>query len=229
MGDLLFSIAQLSRQLGIEPETALRKANDKFTRRFSAMEQAVGDVGPSDEGHDARRARGRVAAGQSRRRPIDSDGITKARRTRRRTKKRPHSTTRSHAVLQDRHVEVHQQPDAQLRQRAGSSPAEPRCSRMEPLHRLDLEDDFRIDNTKSSRCSHRNARHGSAPGSLSPLERDVRGCAVRRDAPAHRRSRAARAPAPGGRRCSSRSCRDQQSRVRRTAVERNLVMHVMAS
>ena len=31
MGDLLFSIANLSRQLGIEPETALRKANDKFT------------------------------------------------------------------------------------------------------------------------------------------------------------------------------------------------------
>jgi MazG family protein len=38
MGDLLFSIAQLSRRLGIEPEAALRKANDKFTRRFTAME-----------------------------------------------------------------------------------------------------------------------------------------------------------------------------------------------
>jgi MazG family protein len=41
MGDLLFSIANLSRKLGIEPETALRKANDKFTRRFTAMEQSV--------------------------------------------------------------------------------------------------------------------------------------------------------------------------------------------
>jgi MazG family protein len=41
MGDLLFSIAQLARQLGIEPETALRKANDKFTRRFTAMESAI--------------------------------------------------------------------------------------------------------------------------------------------------------------------------------------------
>jgi nucleoside triphosphate diphosphatase len=41
MGDLLFSIANLSRQLGIEPETALRKANDKFTRRFGTMEQAI--------------------------------------------------------------------------------------------------------------------------------------------------------------------------------------------
>jgi MazG family protein len=45
MGDLLFSIAHLSRQLGIEPETALRKANDKFSRRFTSMEQAVGHSG----------------------------------------------------------------------------------------------------------------------------------------------------------------------------------------
>jgi MazG family protein len=41
MGDLLFSIAQLSRRLGIEPETALRKADDKFTKRFNRLEQAV--------------------------------------------------------------------------------------------------------------------------------------------------------------------------------------------
>ena len=41
MGDLLFSIAHLSRQLGVEPETALRKANDKFTRRFTSMEHAI--------------------------------------------------------------------------------------------------------------------------------------------------------------------------------------------
>jgi MazG family protein len=41
MGDLLFTIAHLSRQLGIEPETALRKANDKFTTRFGLMEAAV--------------------------------------------------------------------------------------------------------------------------------------------------------------------------------------------
>ena len=45
MGDLLFAIANLSRKLGIEPETALRKANDKFTRRFEALERAVGDAG----------------------------------------------------------------------------------------------------------------------------------------------------------------------------------------
>jgi tetrapyrrole methylase family protein/MazG family protein len=40
MGDLLFAIANLSRKLGIEPEAALRRANEKFTRRFDAVEQA---------------------------------------------------------------------------------------------------------------------------------------------------------------------------------------------
>jgi len=40
MGDLLFAIANLSRKLGIEPEAALRRANEKFTRRFDALEQA---------------------------------------------------------------------------------------------------------------------------------------------------------------------------------------------
>jgi nucleoside triphosphate diphosphatase len=45
MGDLLFSIVQLARQLGIEPETALRKANDKFTKRFTEMERAIGASG----------------------------------------------------------------------------------------------------------------------------------------------------------------------------------------
>jgi uncharacterized protein YabN with tetrapyrrole methylase and pyrophosphatase domain len=45
MGDLLFTMAHLSRQLGIEPETALRKANDKFTKRFGLMEAAVEATG----------------------------------------------------------------------------------------------------------------------------------------------------------------------------------------
>src|SRR5215204_4280694 len=40
MGDLLFAIANLSRKLGIEPEAALRRANDKFTSRFDLIEQA---------------------------------------------------------------------------------------------------------------------------------------------------------------------------------------------
>jgi MazG family protein len=41
MGDLLFAIANLSRRLGIEPETALRRATEKFTARFDAVEQAL--------------------------------------------------------------------------------------------------------------------------------------------------------------------------------------------
>jgi MazG family protein len=45
MGDLLFAIANLSRKLGIEPEAALRKANDKFTRRFNQLEQNFAESG----------------------------------------------------------------------------------------------------------------------------------------------------------------------------------------
>ena len=45
MGDLLFAIANLSRKLGIEPEAALRKANEKFTDRFDAMEQRIVESG----------------------------------------------------------------------------------------------------------------------------------------------------------------------------------------
>jgi MazG family protein len=45
MGDLLFAIANLSRKLGIEPETALRKANEKFSERFGALERAVAASG----------------------------------------------------------------------------------------------------------------------------------------------------------------------------------------
>jgi len=47
MGDLLFAIATLSRKLGIEPEAALRRANEKFTRRFDAVEQAFSARGRS--------------------------------------------------------------------------------------------------------------------------------------------------------------------------------------
>jgi uncharacterized protein YabN with tetrapyrrole methylase and pyrophosphatase domain len=45
MGDLLFAIANLSRKLGIEPEAALRRATDKFTHRFEAMEHEFTDRG----------------------------------------------------------------------------------------------------------------------------------------------------------------------------------------
>ncbi|MFO0417105.1 MAG: nucleoside triphosphate pyrophosphohydrolase [Pseudomonadota bacterium] len=38
-GDLLFTLAQYSRHLGINPEEALAAANDKFTRRFKSLER----------------------------------------------------------------------------------------------------------------------------------------------------------------------------------------------
>jgi len=47
MGDLLFSIANLARKLGIESESALRKANEKFSARFEALERAFEAKGRS--------------------------------------------------------------------------------------------------------------------------------------------------------------------------------------
>src|SRR5688572_7601761 len=40
-GDLLFSLVNVARKLGIEPEAALRVANDKFQRRFDHLERQV--------------------------------------------------------------------------------------------------------------------------------------------------------------------------------------------
>jgi MazG family protein len=40
-GDLLFSLVNVARKLGIEPEAALRVANDKFQRRFDQLERNV--------------------------------------------------------------------------------------------------------------------------------------------------------------------------------------------
>ena len=43
IGDLLFSVVNWARKLGIDPEAALRGANDKFERAdFKAMEDAAG-------------------------------------------------------------------------------------------------------------------------------------------------------------------------------------------
>jgi len=51
MGDLLFSISNLARKMGIDAESALRKANDKFTKRFTALEEVFEKRGRSV--HDA--------------------------------------------------------------------------------------------------------------------------------------------------------------------------------
>jgi ATP diphosphatase len=51
LGDLLFALANLARQLGVEPEAALTGANDKFTRRFTEVERLLERQGRSV--HDA--------------------------------------------------------------------------------------------------------------------------------------------------------------------------------
>ena len=40
MGDILFSLVNISRFLGISAEDALRMTNEKFTRRFKYIEEA---------------------------------------------------------------------------------------------------------------------------------------------------------------------------------------------
>ena len=45
VGDLLFVLANLARKLNLDPETCLRHANAKFTRRFTAMESRLAREG----------------------------------------------------------------------------------------------------------------------------------------------------------------------------------------
>lgn len=47
MGDILFTVANVARKLGLDPEACLRHANDKFRRRFEAMESQVEQTGAS--------------------------------------------------------------------------------------------------------------------------------------------------------------------------------------
>ena len=45
LGDLLFSIAAYAKHIGLEPETALNAANNRFVKRFSYVESCVEESG----------------------------------------------------------------------------------------------------------------------------------------------------------------------------------------
>jgi ATP diphosphatase len=54
LGDMLFVLANLARKLKLDPEAALRRANAKFTRRFTAVERRLAAEGttPAEAGLD---------------------------------------------------------------------------------------------------------------------------------------------------------------------------------
>jgi MazG family protein len=66
LGDTLFALVNLGRKLGLDPETALRAATDRFARRFGHLEaalakegRAVGDASPEEQDrlwHEAKKA-----------------------------------------------------------------------------------------------------------------------------------------------------------------------------
>jgi len=45
VGDLLFAVANWARHMGVDPEAALRQANERFARRFRAMETLARERG----------------------------------------------------------------------------------------------------------------------------------------------------------------------------------------
>ncbi|HEY1659810.1 MAG TPA: nucleoside triphosphate pyrophosphohydrolase [Candidatus Sulfotelmatobacter sp.] len=49
VGDLLFVLVNIARYLSLDPESALRKTNRKFRRRFHFMEQQLNELGKKPE------------------------------------------------------------------------------------------------------------------------------------------------------------------------------------
>jgi nucleoside triphosphate diphosphatase len=49
VGDLFFVLVNLARYLGVDPESALRKTNRKFRRRFQSMEQRLHERGTNPD------------------------------------------------------------------------------------------------------------------------------------------------------------------------------------
>ena len=45
LSDVMFTLAQVSRHLGYEPESVAQEGNEKFLRRFAAMEQKAIEMG----------------------------------------------------------------------------------------------------------------------------------------------------------------------------------------
>jgi tetrapyrrole methylase family protein/MazG family protein/ATP diphosphatase len=52
LGDVLFVCANLARQLGVDPEAALRGTNEKFVRRFKFIEARLAERGSSPDASD---------------------------------------------------------------------------------------------------------------------------------------------------------------------------------
>jgi nucleoside triphosphate diphosphatase len=48
-GDLLFVMVNVARHMQIDPEAALRRTNQKFIRRFQAIEAALAEQGRTPE------------------------------------------------------------------------------------------------------------------------------------------------------------------------------------
>ena len=49
LGDVLFTVVNLARKLGVQSEFALRASNTKFRRRFASMESSVSEAPPITE------------------------------------------------------------------------------------------------------------------------------------------------------------------------------------